>query len=100
MKNWRSVGCGALLAALVAFPAGMMVGGGGGREQAGTGEARRAAPKRPARNVYSPSVLDDPYVIEQQLRVVEALELGCRQFGERCQEARQAREQVEAARGR
>ena len=96
------LGCAALLGAAIAFPAGMMLGGrGAAPEQAaerGTGNAPQA--KRAVRDFYSPNILDDPYVIEQQLRVVEALELSCRQLGERCAEARKARERVEERRGR
>ncbi len=81
----------------------MLGGGGAGRQQAAeraAGDAPRGAGKRAVRDFYSPSVLDDPYVVEQQLRVVEALELSCRQFGERCSDARKARERVEENRGR
>ena len=74
-----------------------MGGGGAEREQVEreAGGIPRVDGRRGVRDVYSPSVLDDPYVIEQQLRVVEALELSCRQLGERCQEAQRARERVE-----
>ncbi len=98
MENKRLLGCAALLGAAIAFPAGMMLGGSGaGLEQAaerGAGDAPRAKPKRAVRDFYSPSVLGDPYVIEQQLRVVQALELSCRQFGERCAEAEKSRKRV------
>jgi hypothetical protein len=93
-----------LLGAAIAFPAGMMLGRGGAAPEPaaepGTGVASRAAPKRAVRDFYSPGILDDPYVIEQQLRVVEALELGCRQYRERCAEARKARDRVEENRTR
>jgi hypothetical protein len=92
------LGCAALVGAIIAFPAGMMLGGSWARpEQAAeraAGEVPRARPHTGVRDFYSPSVLDDPYVIEQQLRVVEALELSCRQYGERCAEAQKARQRV------
>ena len=98
------LGCAALLGAAIAFPAGMMLGGRGagpeGAAERGGGDAPRTEPKRTVRDFYSPSILDDPYVIEQQLRVVEALELSCRQYGERCAEARKARDRVEENRAR
>ena len=104
MRDKRLLGCAALLGAAIAFPAGMMLGRGGAAPEPaaepGAGEARRPAPKRAVRDFYSPRILDDPYVIEQQIRVVEALELSCRQYGERCAEARQARERVEENRPR
>ena len=98
------LGCAALLGAAIAFPAGIMLGRGGAAPEPaaepGTGVSSRTAPNRAVRDFYSPSILDDPYVIEQQLRVVEALELSCRQSGERCAEARAARERWEANRTR
>lgn len=98
------LGCAALLGAAIAFPAGMMLGGSGaGPEHAaerGAGDASGAKPRQGVRDIYSSSILDDPYVIEQQLRVVEALESSCRHLGERCAEAQRARERVEQNRAR
>ncbi len=76
----------------------MMLGGSGqGPERAAerAGDAPHGKPKPAVLDVYSSGVLDDPYVIEQQLQVVEALELSCRQYGKRCAEAQKARERVE-----
>ena len=104
MSDKRMLGCAALIGAAIAFPAGMMLAGGGGGTQGEaerrSGKASPAQPKQAVRDFYSPTILDDPYVIEQQLRVVEALELTCRQNGERCAEARQARQRVEENRAR
>ena len=103
MRDKRSLGCAALIGAVIAFPAGMMAGGGTGRQQAEerlAGEARPAKSKQAVRDVYSPSIRDDPYVIEQQLRVVEALELSCRRYRERCTEAQKARERIEENKAR
>jgi hypothetical protein len=100
-RDWRGIGCGALVAAAIAFPLGLFVGGGNGpaREQAGHSAAppplRGRAPA--ARNVYSPRVASDPYVVEEQRRVVEALEVSCRQSGQHCAEAEQARRRIEEA---
>ncbi len=92
MKGGARLGCAALVGAAVAFPVGVMVGGRGVEEAPAGAKARRTAE---GRNFYSPSFRSDPYVLEQQRRVVEALELGCRQFGERCREAAAARRRIE-----
>jgi hypothetical protein len=47
--------------------------------------------KEQARNPFSPVVLDDPYVVGQHRRAVEAMELSCRRTGELCAEAEQGR---------
>ena len=99
-RDWRTAGCAALLAAAIAFPAGLLVGGGGTdvRQVAGPG---RPAPSgggaRTSRNLYSPRVASDPYVIEEQRKVLRALEAGCRQMKLHCAEAGQARLRIEAA---
>jgi hypothetical protein len=51
------------------------------------------------RNVYSPNVLSDPYVIEQHKRIAEALDNSCRQSNLHCDEARQARQRIREATG-
>ena len=92
MSDWRKLGCAALSGAVLAFPVGLIVGG------------RQAAPERGSvatkiddgrktnfRKVYSPVILKDPYVLRQQRKVVEALEVECRHFGTHCAEAEQAR---------
>ena len=52
------------------------------------------------RNVYSPNVATDPYVIEEQRRVVQALRLSCEQFKTHCKEAEQAQRFIAAAEAR
>jgi hypothetical protein len=54
----------------------------------------RVPDKAQVRNFYSPDLATDPYVIEQQRKVVEALELACRLEGKRCREAGQARRHI------
>jgi hypothetical protein len=99
--DWRAIGCAALLAASIAFPLGLIVGGGG--EPAGDSarspsrKVPRSGPTPPARNVYSPRVATDPYVIEQQRRVLRALETSCRQSRQHCAEAEEARRRIEEA---
>ena len=88
------------MGAAIAFPAGLIVGGSfptHERPTPGKGNAA-AAPKAEARDFYSPDFRTDPYVLEQQRRVVEALELSCRQFRERCREAAEARRRIEELR--
>ena len=88
------------MGALIAFPLGMMVGAGESQapdRRDSRREDRPAPPAAPARDSWSPRIANDPYVIEQQRRVVEALELSCRQFKSHCAEARQARLRIEEA---
>jgi hypothetical protein len=64
------------------------------------GEARRSSgsvrEKAERRNPYSPDVLSDAHVAEEHRRTVEAMELSCRQTGELCAEAEQARGYLDA----
>ena len=99
-RDWRIVGCAAVLAASIAFPLGLIVGGGEPAREINRPPARPAPPRGPAppaRDVYSPRVTSDPYVIEQQRRVLRALELSCRQSKRHCSEAEQARRRIEEA---
>ena len=48
------------------------------------------------REVYSPEILDDPWFVEQQRANIEALERTCRETGEMCGEAREARRWLES----
>ncbi len=43
------------------------------------------------RQVYSPVIAKDPYVIDQWEKSIQALEAACAQRGEYCEEARKAR---------
>ena len=99
-SDWRGIGCAAVLAASIAFPLGMLVGGNEPvREKAGNagrpGLSRREVP--PARNVYSPNIAGDPYVIDEQRKVLRALEGSCRQMKQYCAEAEQARRRIDEA---
>ena len=57
--------------------------------------AHRSGTRPPARNPYSPNVLSDPYVIEQQRATVEALRRSCESTGEHCELAAEAGRYVE-----
>jgi hypothetical protein len=43
------------------------------------------------RQVYSPIIAKDPYVVEQWEKSIQALEAACARRGEYCEEARKAR---------
>lgn len=99
-RDWWGLGCAALLGASIALPIGLAVGGGGtvGRDSVPPGRARPAPGEpRTARNPFSPRVVGDPYVIDQQRRVLQSLELACRQSNTHCTEAEQARHRIEDA---
>jgi len=90
-RNLPQIGCVMLLTAAVAFPAGLWVAG-TGREDATTSQV--PAPRRsgsPVRNPYSATIRNDPFVLDRQRELVEALERACRQPGTQCPEARGAR---------
>lgn len=103
-RDWSALGCAALLGASIAFPAGLMVGLGGETPSRDVAESRRAGPTvrgaRTARNPYSPNIAGDPYVIEEQRKVLAALESSCRQSKQLCAEAEQARRRIEEAEAR
>jgi len=46
------------------------------------------------RQVYSPIIANDPYIIDQWEKSIQALEAACAKRGEFCVEARQARRSV------
>jgi hypothetical protein len=95
------MGCAALLGAAIALPVGIMVGAGGGapaRNAAGPSRPPAAdGERRTARNPFSPRVAGDPFVVDEQRKVLRALETSCRQLGQHCDEAGQARRRIEEA---
>ena len=99
-RDWRTAGCAALVAAGIAFPAGLLVGGGGADRRTAAAPGRGAPPggeARAGRNPWSPRIATDPHVVEEQRRVLRALETSCRQMKLHCAEAEQARLRIEAA---
>lgn len=60
--------------------------------QPATGPA--ASDSATARQAYSPVISSDPYVVDQWERSIRALEEACRDRGEYCDEAMQARRSV------
>ena len=91
------IGFAAAIGAVVAFPAGLMFAGRDAPPPRHGSAARPNAPaakKAEARDFYSPKVTSDPYVLDQQRRVVEALELECRHYGKHCAEAGQGRRRI------
>ena len=89
MRRWEFAAfIGVLLLGLVlAFVAGIWVGGSGTAEP---GDDRTPQPAA-TREVYSPKVLDDPWFLDRQRTNVEALERECAERGKLCAEARAAR---------
>lgn len=47
-----------------------------------------------SRQVYSPTIANDPYVIDQWEKSIQALERACRDSGEYCEQAQQARRSI------
>jgi len=94
--DWRALGCAAAIGAAVALPAGIFAGRAGLGAQ--SDERRPPANAGPrTRDINSPGFRNDPYVIDQQRRVVEALETSCRESKQHCAEAEQARLRIEEA---
>ena len=92
-REWQRLGCAGFLGAFIAFPAGVVFSGRGPVQQnvADSKGTNAPADKAEARKPYSPAVLSDPYVLQQHREIVEQLEMSCRQTGEGCAEAKQAR---------
>ena len=88
-RDLAKLGCALLIGAALAFPAGLLVAGWDDtpRER----PAARAGKAPPVRDVFSPALRSDPWFLERQREGIEALESHCRQSGENCAEAREAR---------
>ena len=91
-KELARLAAALLIGAGLAFPVGMWV--------AGKWDSAAKTPARwpsaaVGRAIYSPSIRDDPYFLDQQRKGIEALEAECRRTGAFCAEARQARRQLE-----
>lgn len=100
-RDWRGIGCAVVVGASIAFPLGFIVGDDWSSSNHQADEVKRHVPGRvqvPAgRDVYSPQIANDPYVIEEQRKVQQALEVSCREFNRYCAEAAQARLRIEEA---
>ena len=88
-KELARLGLALFVGAAIAFPAGMMV----ARSHGGADRARPAVRRDAAgmRDMFSPSIRQDPWFLDRQRAGVEALERYCAQTGESCAEARAAR---------
>ena len=64
-------------------------------EPDGVSRATSRPTRAVGRNPYSAEILNDPYVIDRQLAVVEAMERDCARFGNGCAEARKARAYID-----
>ena len=87
-RDLAKLGLALVVGAAVAFPAGMMVAGSRSRPDRANPPAPHDAPLR---NVFSPSIRNDPWFVERQREGVEALERHCATTGDRCPVARAAR---------
>jgi hypothetical protein len=56
----------------------------------------RASTTPRVRNVFSPTVIADPYVLDEQRKVVEALERSCDIQHQNCETAHEARAYLDA----
>ena len=90
-RDAAKFGCVLLIGMAAAFVAGLMFASGEVEEGADRSDGQAAM-----RDVYSPKILDDPYFVEQQRANIEALERTCRETGEMCAEAREARRSFES----
>ncbi len=88
----------AIAAAAFALPLGIMIGGRGTPAPQAPSNASLAEPLLQARtrDRWDPALLQDPHVLAEQQRVVEAMERGCAIAGEGCTEAATARRQIDA----
>jgi hypothetical protein len=95
------IGCGLTVGAAAFFLLGMVVSQRTEprQEPARPGEASsRTAPPQTGRKIFSPSIANDPYAVQQWTQAVEALERQCRDAQAFCEEARNARRQIEEIR--
>lgn len=94
-SKWLRPGLAALLTAAIAFSAGIWVAGSHGPDTSPPPTAAVARPspsQRPlVRNPYSTTIRRDPYVLDRQRLIVEAMETRCRTLNQGCAEATAAR---------
>lgn len=97
-RRWIILGL-VVVGGLILFYAGIVL----GRQQAATQpprtQSRSTAPASPEhrfRNVFSPSVIADPHVLDEQRKVVEALENACAHQRRNCATAQNARAYLDA----
>ena len=89
-RDLLKLGAALTLGIAIAFPLGLMM---GGRDPPPAPRPDGSAAEH--RQPFSPIIANDPYFVEQQRVNIRALELRCRQTGELCGEARQARAWLE-----
>lgn len=96
--NLRQTGCAIALTAAVALPVGFWLAGtmppapAERRAESRSSHSRPSLPRMPvARDVFSTNIRNDPYVLDRQTALVEAMEGDCRRTGTGCPEAQAAR---------
>ncbi len=99
-RSWIIAGL-VVLGGLILFYAGILL----GRQQTVSEQPEkrtpgiaRASTKARVRAVFSPSVIADPYVLDEQRKVVESLEISCEHHRQNCDTARSARAYLDAHR--
>ncbi len=65
-----------------------------GTALSGYSSQMRTTGRAASRKVYSPTISNDPYVIDQWEKSIQALERACRDSGEYCEQAAQARRSI------
>jgi hypothetical protein len=97
-RSWIII-CSVVFGGLIHFCAGIRL----GRQQADVHQpltqSRSTAPASPEhrfRNVFSSSVISDAHVLDEQRKVVEALESACAHQRQNCATARNARAYLDA----
>ncbi len=99
--DWLAGSCPVLQRASIALSLGMILSCSPGAPESPTSASPNSASttyqELRTRNVYSPEVATDPYVIEEQRRVAQALRLSCEHFKTHCKEAEQAQRFITAA---
>lgn len=99
-RRWIT-GCAMALGALALFGAGILLGrqnGGADRPTEPSRAASRPSAKALVRNVFSPTVVADPYVLDEQRKVADALDRSCRLQNDHCDTARKARAYLDSRR--
>jgi hypothetical protein len=89
------LGCAAAIGAVLALPAGYMLGRHSPQPSAVPTSEVSSTKYQKMPNVFSPNILSDPAVVDQHRKIVEGLERACVQQRLYCEEAASARRWLE-----
>jgi hypothetical protein len=87
--------CAAAIGALLALPAGYVLGRHSPRPSAELRKDVASTKSERMPNLFAPNILSDPAVRNQHQKIVESLELACAQQGLYCKEAASVRQWLE-----